>query len=157
MAKRRRTPTLMLMWRGEQSKHQGRNTWAAAITALGIGAGVALGVAPTAMAADAPDQVAITTIDDITAGNYAAVTARFDPELQKRLSPKSLQQVWDGYQRTFGAFQSHGGPEDTTRGDLTVVNVPLQMDRMPGQFRVKIHPDGTIAGVYFLREGVPVP
>ncbi|OBJ37854.1 hypothetical protein A5630_03730 [Mycolicibacterium mucogenicum] len=128
---------------------------AAAITALGIG--VALGAAPGATAADAPDQVALTTIDDIAAGNYAAVTARFDPELQKRLSPKALQQVWDGYQRTFGAYQSHGGPEDTARGDLTVVNVPLQMDRMPGQFRVKIHPDGTIAGVYFLREGVPVP
>ncbi|UCZ60297.1 DUF3887 domain-containing protein [Mycolicibacterium phocaicum] len=128
---------------------------AAAIAALGIG--VALGAAPAATAADAPDQVAMTTIDDIAAGNYAAVTARFDPELQKRLSPKVLQQVWDGYQRTFGAYQSHGGPEDTPRGDLTVVNVPLQMDRMPGQFRVKIHPDGTIAGVYFLRDGVPVP
>ena len=128
---------------------------AAAIAALGIG--VALGAAPAATAAEAPDQVAMTTIDDIAAGNYAAVTARFDPELQKRLSPKALQQVWDGYQRTFGAYQSHGGPEDTLRGDLTVVNVPLQMDRMPGQFRVKIHPDGTIAGVYFLREGVPVP
>ena len=143
------------MWRGEQSKHQSRNTVAAAIAALGIG--VALGGAPVASAADAPDQVAMTAIDDIAAGNYAAVTARFDPELQKRLSPKALQQVWDGYQRTFGAYQSHGGPEDTARGDLTVVNVPLQMDRMPGQFRVKIHPDGTIAGVYFLREGVPVP
>ncbi len=143
------------MWRGEQSRHQRRSTVAAAITALGIG--VALGAAPVATAADAPDQVALTTIDDIAAGNYAAVTARFDPELQKRLSPKALQQVWDGYQRTFGAYQSHGGPEDTPRGDLTVVNVPLQMDRMPGQFRVKIHPDGTIAGVYFLREGVPVP
>jgi hypothetical protein len=128
---------------------------AAAIAALGIG--VALGAAPAATAADAPDQVAMTTIDDIAAGNYAAVTTRFDPELQKRLSPKALQQVWDGYQRTFGAYQSHGGPEDTPRGDLTVVNVPLQMDKMPGQFRVKIHPDGTIAGVYFLREGVPVP
>ena len=128
---------------------------AAAIAALGIG--VALGAAPAATAADAPDQVAMTTIDDIAAGNYAAVTARFDPELQKRLSPRALQQVWDGYQRTFGAYQSHGGPEDTPRGDLTVVNVPLQMDRMPGQFRVKIHPDGTIEGVYFLREGVPVP
>jgi len=143
------------MWRGEQSKHQRRNTVAAAIAALGIG--VTLGGAPVAAAADAPDQVAMTAIDDIAAGNYAAVTARFDPELQKRLSPKALQQVWDGYQRTFGAYQSQGGPEDTLRGDLTVVNVPLQMDRMPGQFRVKIHPDGTIAGVYFLREGVPVP
>uniref|UniRef100_A0A8H2JG48 DUF3887 domain-containing protein n=1 Tax=Mycolicibacterium mucogenicum DSM 44124 TaxID=1226753 RepID=A0A8H2JG48_MYCMU len=155
MANGARAHRLALMWRGEQSRHQRRSTVAAAITALGIG--VALGAAPVATAADAPDQVALTTIDDIAAGNYAAVTARFDPELQKRLSPKALQQVWDGYQRTFGAYQSHGGPEDTPRGDLTVVNVPLQMDRMPGQFRVKIHPDGTIAGVYFLREGVPVP
>lgn len=127
------------------------------MTALTIGTGVALGAAPAATAADAPDQVAMTTIDDIAAGNYAAVTARFDPELQKRLSPKALQQVWDGYQRTFGAYQSHGDPEDTPRGDLTVVNIPLQMDRKPGQFRVKVHPNGTIEAVYFLREGVPVP
>ena len=122
-----------------------------------LGIGIALGAAPAATAADAPDQVAMTTIDDIAAGNYAAVTARFDPELQKRLSPKALQQVWDGYQRTFGAYQSHGDPEDTPRGDLTVVNIPLQMDRKPGQFRVKVHPNGTIEAVYFLREGVPVP
>lgn len=145
------------MWRGEQFKHQGRNALAAAMTALTIGTGVALGAAPAATAADAPDLVAMTTIDDIAAGNYAAVTARFDPELQKRLSPKALQQVWDGYQRTFGAYQSHGDPEDTPRGDLTVVNIPLQMDRKPGQFRVKVHPNGTIEAVYFLREGVPVP
>ena len=157
MVKRTQAHTLVLMWRGEQSRHQGRNTLAAAITALGIGAGVALGAAPAATAADAPDQVAMTTIDDIAAGNYAAVTARFDPELQKRLTTQALQQVWDGYQRTFGAYQSHGDPEDTPRGDLTVVNIPLQMDRKPGQFRVKIHPNGTIEAVYFLREGVPVP
>ena len=155
MANSARAHTLVPMSRGEQSKHRGRSTLAGALTVLGIG--IALGAAPAATAADAPDQVAMTTIDDIAAGNYAAVTARFDPELQKRLSPKALQQVWDGYQRTFGAYQSHGDPEDTPRGDLTVVNIPLQMDRKPGQFRVKVHPNGTIEAVYFLREGVPVP
>ncbi|WP_162460260.1 MULTISPECIES: DUF3887 domain-containing protein [unclassified Mycolicibacterium] len=143
------------MWRGESLNHQSRVT--AAIAALCLGAGVALSAAPTALAADAPDQVTLTSIDDIAGGNFAAVAARFDPALKKRLTANALEQVWSTYQRTFGAYQSHGDAEDTPRGDLTVVNVPLQMERKPGQFRLKIHPDGTIADVYFLRDGVPVP
>ena len=60
-------------------------------------------------------------------------------------------------QQQFGPYQSHGDPQDVQRGDITVVNVPLQMEREPGQFRLSVHPDGTIAGLFFLKEGVPVP
>lgn len=129
----------------------------AVITALCAATSVTLSAAPAATAADTPDQLAMTAIDDIVAGNYAAVTTHFDPTLQKMLSVKALGQAWSTYQQQFGAYQSHGGPEDTARGDLTVVNVPLQMDKKPGQFRLTVHPDGTFAGLYFLREGVPVP
>jgi hypothetical protein len=140
-------------------KRQRRNgsRLAATITTLCVGAGMALGAAPAALAADTPDQLAMTAIDDIVAGNYAAVTVHFDPTLQKMLPAKALGQAWSTYQQSFGAYQSHGDPEDTARGDLTVVNVPLQMDKKPGQFRLTVHPDGTFAGLYFLKEGVPVP
>lgn len=117
----------------------------------------ALVAAPVALADVNPDQVALATLDDIVRGDYQAAVAPFDQKLQKGLSVKTLGQAWDGYQKQFGAYQSHGDPQDVPHGDLTVVNVPLQMQNRPGQFRVSVHPDGTVSGLYFLREGVPVP
>jgi hypothetical protein len=124
-----------------------------------LSAGVALCLtgAPVARADVTPDQLAQATFDQIVAGDYAGATTQFDQNLQKMLPAAALGQAWSAYQQTFGAYQSHGDPEDVQRGDLTVVNLPLQMARRPGQFRLTVHPDGTVAGLYFLREGVPVP
>jgi hypothetical protein len=40
---------------------------------------------------------------------------------------------------------------------MTVVNVPLHMEKQLSEFRVTFHPDGTVAGRYLLRPGLPVP
>jgi hypothetical protein len=56
-----------------------------------------------------------------------------------------------------GPYQSQGDPQDVTRGKITVVTLPLQMQNAPGQFRLSVRSDGQIAGLYFLKEGVPVP
>ena len=40
---------------------------------------------------------------------------------------------------------------------MTAVEVPLQMEREPGELPTVRHPDGTIAGLFFLKESVPVP
>lgn len=127
---------------------------AAGVCAFLAGAGA---VAPQAMAADTPDQVALTTLDEIVRGDYPAASAQFNPTLQKLLPTTALQESWDMYQRTFGAFQSHGEPETIPRDNVTIVNVPLQMQMRPGQFRLAVQPDGTISSVKFLKEGVPVP
>ncbi|MHA3023007.1 DUF3887 domain-containing protein [Mycobacterium sp. BMJ-28] len=119
-----------------------------------VGAGV---LAPPAAATDTPDQVALTTLDEIIRGDYPAAAAEFNPTMQKMLPVKALQESWDVYQRTFGAFQSHGDPESIPRDNLTIVNVPLQMQQRPGQFRLAVQPDGTISSLKFLKEGVPVP
>lgn len=110
-----------------------------------------------ATAATTPDQLALATLDNIVQGDDTAATARFDPTMQSALPAAALGQAWTTYQQTLGAYQSHGDPQDLQRGDLTVVSVPLQMEHEPGQFRLSAHPDGTIAGLYFLKEGVPVP
>lgn len=128
----------------------------------GLLAGVVLtvvGVAgiPSAVADTSPDQVALTTLDDIIRGDYPAATAPFDQRMRKILPDKALGQAWSSYQQQFGAYRSHGAPENVQRGDVTVVNVPLQMANRPGQFRVTVHPDGAVSGLYFLREGVRVP
>lgn len=129
----------------------------AAIAAVTIGS-FCLSAPPTAAAETAPpDQVALSTLDEIVRGDYPAAAAEFNPTMQSLLPVQTLQQSWDLYQQAFGAYLSHGVPEDVQRGDVTVVNVPLQMARRPGQFRVSVQPDGTLAALTFLREGVPVP
>ena len=143
------------MWSAREFRQQGHRLIAAAI-AVGAGA-AALSAAPAAVADANPDQVAVSTLEDIVAGNYPAAVAPFDERMQKVLTAKTLGQAWDGYQKQFGAYQSHGDPQDVPHGDLTVVNIPLRMQNRPGQFRISVHPDGSVSGLYFLREGVPVP
>jgi hypothetical protein len=104
-----------------------------------------------------PDQLALATLNDIVQGDPSAATVNFDQTMRRMLSPDALQQAWTTYQQQFGPYQSQGDPQDVTRGKITVVNVPLQMQDAPGQFRLSVHPNGQIAGLYFLKEGVPVP
>src|SRR5581483_9011897 len=103
-----------------------------------------------------PDQRALAILDDILQGDFTAATANFDVQM-KHLTPKDLANAWRTYQEAFGKYQSHGAPADVQRGELTVVNIPLQMERMPGEFRVTFHPDGTVAGLFLLKVGVPIP
>lgn len=117
----------------------------------------ALASAPAATADEAPDQVALSTLDEIVRGDYPGATADFNPTMQSLLPTEALQQSWGLYQQVFGAYQSHGAPENIQRGDITVVNVPLQMARRPGQFRLSVQPDGSVSSLTFLKEGVPVP
>ncbi len=131
-----------------------------ALRTLVVGVVLALtsAVAPApAASASTPDELALATLDHIVAGDFVAAAAPFDPTLQKRLPPNALGQAWGTYQQLQGGYLSHGDPQDTPRGDLTVVNVPLQMAKQPGQFRLSVHGDGTVSGLYFLKEGVPVP
>jgi Protein of unknown function (DUF3887) len=148
------------MWPRRLNRHQRR--WAprlatgTAVLVGGIGL-TGLSVSPIATAATAPDQLALATLDNIVQGDDASATAAFDPTMQSALPAEALGQAWTTYQQVLGPYQSHGDPQDVQRGDLTVVNVPLQMEHEPGQFRLSVHPDGTIAGLYFLKQGVPVP
>ena len=148
------------MWRRRNSGHRRQRVWgplAAVLVLVTSATALALGAAPAASAAVAPDEVAVTTLDAIVRADFVGAASQFDPSLQKMLSVKTLEQSWNLYQQAFGAYQSHGDPEVIQRGDLAVVNVPLQMERRPGQFRLSIHPEGTISQLLFLREGVPVP
>jgi hypothetical protein len=108
-------------------------------------------------AAVTPDQLALATLNDIVQGDPAAATVNFDQTMRRLLSPDALQRTWTAYQEQLGPYQSQGDPTDVTRGKITVVNVPLQMQNAPGQFRLSVRSDGQIAGLYFLKEGVPVP
>jgi hypothetical protein len=102
------------------------------------------------------DRLALDELDKIVNG-ADGVTAGFDSTMRQHLSQEDMAANWAAYQAQFGDYQSHGEPEDLTRGEITVVNVPLEMAHAPGQFRIAFHADGQIAGVFLLRTGVPTP
>jgi hypothetical protein len=104
------------------------------------------------------DEQAVQTLEAIVRRDFDSATAHFDSTMQEKLPPKTLATAWDQYQQQFGTYGSHGAPQDVQRGDITVVNIPLTMAKMPGEFRVSFHDgDGTVAGLYLLKTGVPVP
>lgn len=130
-----------------------------ALTACGSGSNSGTSSTTSGVAAQGQyDQQAQQILDSIVRGDSNSATAHFDPTMQQKLSPQALASAWAEYQQQFGAYQSDGDPQDVPRGDLTVVNIPLKMATMPGEFRVTFHDnDGTVAGLFFLRTGVPVP
>src|SRR5579875_2186585 len=110
--------------------------------------------APTSSPPGQGDQLALQLLNHVIQCEYSAVTTHFDDQMRQKLTAQQLGSAWRAYQQTLGSYQSHGDPEDVRRGELTVVNIPLQMAQEPGQFRVTFHSDGTVAGLYFLRAGI---
>jgi hypothetical protein len=111
---------------------------------------------PTDTDQDPYDQLAMQMLDAIVAGDFAAVTAHFDPPMQQGLTPDALGSDWATYQQQFGPYQSHEDPQQVQRVDLIVVDIPLDMQLQPGDLRVAFHNGGTVAGLWLLRPGVPV-
>ncbi len=101
------------------------------------------------------DQLALDELDKVVNGSDE-VTSGFGDTMQQRLSAEQVAAGWAAYQQQLGNYQSHGDPADVPRGALTVVDVPLTMERGPGLFRITFDPDGRIAGLFLLKSGTPV-
>jgi len=43
------------------------------------------------------------------------------------------------------------------KGQLDVERVPVTMANAEGEVRITFHPDGTVAGLYFLKADAPAP
>jgi Protein of unknown function (DUF3887) len=101
---------------------------------------------------------AIGMIDAISRGDFGAATVDFDSGMKQKLPASELSTKWASYQQQLGNYQSHGDPQEVTRGDETVVNVPLKMQKAPGQFRVNFrNKDGKVSGLGFLKAAEPAP
>jgi GNAT superfamily N-acetyltransferase len=93
---------------------------------------------------------------DVVRGQCAPVAAAYDPLMRSKLTAARTCAGWSAYGQVFGSYVSHGQPTATSWGLFTVVRVPLRMSAGPGEFRVTFDPSGQIAGLYFLRPGVPL-
>lgn len=92
----------------------------------------------------------------ILAGRFADVRAQFDATMLAALSEEQLADAWRGYLDIFGEFESAGRPTSLPFGANIVEQVPVRMARSEGEIRVTFNPDGTIAGLFFLRPGIPI-
>ncbi|WP_328302585.1 DUF3887 domain-containing protein [Streptomyces sp. NBC_00435] len=126
----------------------------AAVTAP---AGVLAAAAVPVAARTDDEQLALDTLDEVVRGDFTAVSGRFDETLRHQASPELLARSWQDYQEQFGPYRSHGDPRQVASVQGTVVNVPLNMAKRPGEFRVTFNEDGLLTGLFFLRTGIPVP
>jgi hypothetical protein len=120
----------------------------------------ALGLVLVACAGQSPDELANRareTVERIFAGDYAAVRADFDETLSASLSEEQLAEARAQFEEEFGTFEGMGEPEVVERGELTVVNIPLDMSEGEGEARITYDAEGKIAGLFLLQPGVPVP
>jgi hypothetical protein len=135
----------------------GRRRLVRAAATLALAASAPWPAAGSAQAAPDHDTVALQTLDDIVKGDYKAATAHFGADMRKHLPPEGLEDSWKRYQDQFGHYKSHQKPKDVRSGRFTVVSVPLRMAKSAGEFRVSFDRSGAIAGLFFLRPGVPIP
>ena len=103
------------------------------------------------------DAKADRVVKELAAGQADPIVSQFDATMRDGQNAEKLTTAWRTYEERFGQFVSAERAKATKRGDLTVERVTVKMAHSAGEIRVTYHPDGTIAGLYFLKPGVPVP
>ena len=104
--------------------------------------------APLADAAE----LAGSTIEDLVAGRWAAVTERFDATMRDGLSEDALAMAWTQIIALSGAFERRGESNAVRTGDTTITNTPLAMEAGDYVARITFRDDKTIAGLHILAE-----
>jgi hypothetical protein len=127
----------------------------ALVAAMALPASQALAGACGGGPIDTPDAMASHVVLDINYGidtpdALAYAEAQFDPALSAVMPQAALANSWRAYQEPRGAFQSIGEMSDEVRGELTVVQVPVQFANGAGVVQVSVHSDLTVAGLAFL-------
>lgn len=101
---------------------------------------------------NAPDfaVLSVETVSNIVSGNFPEVYALFDPTMTDLVSEEGVANAWRTFQELLGPFQSAGEPLMVMQGELTIAGAPVQMAQGEGEIQLAFHPDGTIAGIFFL-------
>jgi hypothetical protein len=96
-------------------------------------------------------------VTELAAGNFAAVEDKFDPALTAALPLSALRKARTAYPDLLGSYQSRVAPASVRVGQLDVERVPVIMAHGQGEVRISFRPDGSIAGLFFLKGGAPPP
>lgn len=97
------------------------------------------------------ESTATASLKQIQSGSCADTAARFDQAVRTSLDAPGPCGAFEKYQTALGRVTSSSAAYSQREGDLTVVRVPLALTRGRGEYRVTYHPDGRIAGIFFLK------
>jgi dienelactone hydrolase len=109
-----------------------------------------------------PDQpraagMALTVIADLQAGRFASIEAGFDDRLRAALPPGRLAATWTQLAAPLGRWVSRGESEITTVDGLTLVVVPVELERAGLRVRLAFDAAGRLAGLHVLPAPGPQP
>ena len=85
---------------------------------------------------------------DLTAGNYSAVEAKFDPAMMKAARTLPLPKAWTACQDRLGTYRSHGAPKFAQKGQFDFEQVPVTWGHGPGTVTITFNSNRTIAGLH---------
>jgi hypothetical protein len=98
--------------------------------------------------------LATRLLDDLAAGHWAAVCARFGPAVAARLDPPGLAAAWAQVIGMVGQYERRGAPSVYQAGDHTIVDLPLFFEAGERMGRVSYDRDASVAGLFFLPLGL---
>ena len=102
------------------------------------------------------DGTATADLAHLTKGECTAVTAHFDATMTSGLSATKLCDAYLAYVREFGDLRGQDAAYTVQRGQISVVRIVLHLATADGEFRESFHKDGSVAGLYLLKAGVPL-
>jgi hypothetical protein len=100
------------------------------------------------------DQHALTIFSSYVTGNWETVTRAFNPQMKAALTPEQLGAGLAQIVGAIGEFEHLGAPVAHQRGDLTVVDVPMEFEAGTLKGRVTFGADGLVAGLFLLNPEV---
>ena len=109
---------------------------------------------------DAEEAAAARAVDHlemIVADDFAAVEEAFDETVAAQMGEGGLSTAWQQCRDEFGEYVDHGDPRVDEVEGRTVVRIALEMSEADAEIRVSYDDDERVAGIFFLRPGVPLP
>jgi fermentation-respiration switch protein FrsA (DUF1100 family) len=116
---------------------------------------VAAPAAPTVHQPSDPAAAANALLDDMDAGRFDAVQARFSSQMALAVSAAQLKAAWLSMPQQFGKFEHRGTAQVEKQGSMTVVIIPLAYEHGALIATIATDTDGKIAG--FLLSPAPPP
>jgi uncharacterized protein len=101
-----------------------------------------------------PAVLARTIVDQLAAGNFAAVVATFDQKMRDALPEDKLRLTWNAVITQMGAFKGQEAPRVQGKGDFRVVLVTGEFERGRADLQVVLNNAGQVAG-FFIRPAAP--
>lgn len=113
-------------------------------------------LAVLAAPAPSPEEVAKAVATDMVAAKFAAVAARFSPDLAAKLAPATLESVWKDAVGPLGKFRELGAPSvEDPKAEKRVVWIDCAYEGAALTLKVVVGPEGKVVGLWLAPRSSP--